>query len=210
MLGVRDDAMALAAKKLADAGFARQNWSFSSTVDPATQKENKMYEGEGVRGNIALAYANFDAKTIRFQCLDSKKYTQCTVLIPWSYIRLSIPPGSAYTALYGSSSQPAFYAEGNLHYPNVVLLLQSIIMVYLEEKEVSKRGDLRVKLAAWAIGYLYGELSLRDDVLDACEHEGVREYFNREIQRGSGVPRIREKWGRPRELITNERIKEFQ
>jgi len=207
MLGVNDDEMALAAKKLSVAGFVRQTWSFSSMVDPATRADDKMYER--VHARIRPAYANFDSKTIRFQYPDEKKYTQCTVLIPASYIRLraTVP---AYKIDHGESSQPPFYVERNLHYPNIVMLLQSVISVYLEDRERSKMGHWHARLEGWAIGYLYGELSLRPDILDTCGDERVKEYFNREINRGSDTPRIREKFGRPRALNTNDLIEEFQ
>lgn len=212
MLGVHDDEIGLAAEKLAAAGLVRQNWPFSSTVDPATRKEDaEMYERAHAR--IRPAFANFDARTMRFHYPDGGKQTQRTVLIPSSYIRLEAPPtppSPAYISSRGDSSQPTFYVEGNLHYPNAVVLLESIITVYLEERELTEVGNWKATLEGWAIGYLYGELSLRDDVLDTCGHEGVKEYFNMEIKRGAGIPRVREKWGRPRELITNERIAEFQ
>lgn len=51
---------------------------------------------------------------------------------------------------------------------------------------------------------------MRDDVLDNCDDEMVKECFNREIKRGSGIPRVREKWGKPKEPISNDLIKDFQ
>ena len=97
-----------------------------------------------------------------------------------------------------------------MYYPNVVELLQSIIAVYLEEREHTSIRNWQVKLSGWAFGYLYGELLLRDDVLDTCENEMVRECFNKRIKRGTGIPRVREKWGKPKAPITNDLIKDFQ
>lgn len=56
MLGVRDDEMDLAATKLADVGFIRQHWPFGSTIDPATRKDDKIFQR--VHANIGLAFAN--------------------------------------------------------------------------------------------------------------------------------------------------------
>jgi hypothetical protein len=84
------------------------------------------------------------------------------------------------------------------------VLLQSIISVYLEERGYTKVGNWQAKLAGWAIGYLYEELLLRDDVLDSCRDESIKEYFNRAINRGSEMPRVREA------LITNDLTKDFQ
>lgn len=211
MLGVRDDEMDLAAKKLADAGFVRQNWSFGSTIDPATRIDDEMFQS--LHTEIGLAYANFDAKTIRFHYPDEKKFVQRTVLIRSSYLRLSASqPASKHESASppGPSSQPPFYVHGNLYYPNVVELLRSIISVYLQEREHTDIRSWQLKLRGWAFGYLYGELLLRDDVLDTCEDEKVKECFNKEIKRGSGRPRIREKWGKPKAPITNDLIKDFQ
>ena len=87
MLRVRDDKIDLAAKKLADISFVRQNWSFGSTIDPVTRKDDEMFQR--VHANIGLTFANFDAKTIRFYYPDEKKFIQRTILIPASYLRLS-------------------------------------------------------------------------------------------------------------------------
>jgi hypothetical protein len=215
MLGVSDDEMDLAAKKLDDAGFVRQNWSFGSTIDPATSayKDDEKYRR--MHANVALAHANFDAKTIRFHYPDEKKFVQRTILIPSSYMHLSASQQPVFknesTSPPNPSSQPLFYVvNGNLYFPNVVELLRSFITVYLEEREYTNQRHWQASLLCWGIGYLYEELLLREDVLDTCEDEKVKECFNKEIKRGSGIPRVREKWGKPREPITNDRIKDFQ
>ncbi|EDO04285.1 predicted protein [Sclerotinia sclerotiorum 1980 UF-70] len=82
-------------------------------------------------------------------------------------------------------------------------------MVYLEEREYTNLQNWQVKLLGWAFGYFYGELLLRDDVLDTCEDERV-ECFNKEIKKCSEIPRIREKWGIPKAPTSNDFIKDFQ
>lgn len=211
MLGVRDDEMDLAATKLADAGFIRQQWSLGSTIDPATRKDDEMFQR--VHAKIGLAFANLDAKTIRFHYPDENKFVQRTILIPSSYLRLSASERASklrFPSPPGPPSQPQFYVHENLYYPNVVELLWSIITVYLEEREYTNIRNWQVKLSGWAFGYLYGELLLRDDVLDTCEDEMVKECFNKEIKRGPGIPRFREKWGKPKAPISNGLIKDFQ
>ena len=90
------------------------------------------------------------------------------------------------------------------------MLLQSILIVYLEE-ENAELPDFRASLLSWAIGSLYEELEMRKDVLDSCNNSEVKRVFYELIDRFSGRPRApREKWGKPRELITNDMIKEFQ
>jgi len=90
------------------------------------------------------------------------------------------------------------------------MLLQSFLMIYLEE-ESADAPNFRVTLMAWAVGYLHEELELREDILDSCNNSAVKRLFNDTIERSLNRPRAqREKWGKPRVLITNDRIKEFQ
>ncbi|PVH78044.1 hypothetical protein DL98DRAFT_517017 [Cadophora sp. DSE1049] len=186
--------MEIAATALADAGFIRQRWPFGSTFDPATRKNDEMFQR--VHAGIGLAYARLDAKTIRFYYPDDKKLVQRTILIPRSYLHLAAfeqPSILDSASPPGPLSQPPFYAHDNLYYPNVVELLRSIIKVYLEEREYTDIRHWQLRLSCWAFGYLYGELQLRDDVLDTCDDEMVKECFNQQIKRGSGRSRVREK-----------------
>lgn len=213
MLGVPDDLMDLAAKKLAGAGFERQNWSFSSTIDPSTRKDDEGYKR--IQENLRPSYVNLDANSIRFQYADGEKCDGRVVLLRASYIHLSIPDSPTLSPIYNTSAdagppQPEFYVCGNLYFPNVVRLPDSVIKVILEEAKAPEK-DWQGTLCGWAISYLYGELTLRDDVLDGCEDERVKEWFNNVISRSTGGrSRTREKWGRDRELITNELIEYFQ
>lgn len=212
MLGIRDDEIELAAEKLTSLGFVRELWSFSSPIDPAIFKTTET--SKRIQETIRPAYANFDSKTIRFHYPDMHKQVQKTVLIPDSYMHLSAPQAPSHTSKQGSAipnppAQPPFYIHGNLCYPNAVVLLESFIKVCIQERASTTRGMWQARLQTWAIAYLYGELSLRDDVLDSCQDSGVKEFFNLAIQRGSGISRTREKFGRPKPLITNGLIKDF-
>jgi len=114
-----------------------------------------------VHANIGLAFANFDAKTIRFHYPDEKKFVQRTILIPSSYLRLNASqPASKHESVSAPDPlpQPPFYRHGNLYFPNVVVLLRSIITVYLEEREYTNIRNWQAKFATWAFGYLYVEL----------------------------------------------------
>ncbi|KAK0110960.1 hypothetical protein ONS96_002544 [Cadophora gregata f. sp. sojae] len=178
MLGIRDGVMETAAAALAEAGFIRQRWSYGSTIDPATRKDDEMLQR--VHARIGLAFANFDAKTIRFHYPNDDKLVQRTILIPSSYLHLAVcdqpsTPDSAPTQAL--RLQPSFYVDGNLYYPNVVELLRSFIEVYLDERKYTAIPNWQAKLLSWAFGYLYGELLLRDDILDDCESEMVKQFF---------------------------------
>ncbi|KAJ4232215.1 hypothetical protein NW759_002602 [Fusarium solani] len=41
-------------------------------------------------------------------------------------------------------------------------------------------------LRMWAITHLYGDLMLGDDVLDSCDDEEAKAWFNKRIRRYSG------------------------
>ena len=213
MLGVQDEKMESAAEKLVNLGFVRETWSFGSTIDPATRQNDERFQL--VHERRRPAFAAFDAKTIRFHCLDKLKYVQQTVLIPSSYMHLSASDTSIYTsncgfAILNTSRQPPFYVHDNLYYPNLIVLIQSIIKVCLEERARTSIRAWQLTLESWAIGYLYQELSLREDVLDTCQDTAVKEFFNMKIKRGSTTSGIREKWGKPKAIITNDLIKDFQ
>ena len=47
-------------------------------------------------------------------------------------------------------------------------------------------------------------------MLDTCEDEMIKECFNKEIKRGSGMQRVREKWGELKAPISNDLIQDFQ
>lgn len=205
--------MGLATKILSDAGFIRENWSYGITIDPATRKNDLNWER--VYAKLKPAFARFDAATVRFHYPDRTKFVEQTILVPASYIHLSASEAPSYALDNGfatpeTSSQPPFYSDDNLYYPNAALLLQSVITVYLEERDYTDVRDWQATLNGWAISYLYWELTLRDDILDTCRDEKVKEHFNAAINRGSGASRVREKWGKPRELITNDLIEDFQ
>lgn len=87
MLGVCDEEIELAAEKLANKGFVRHNWSFSSTTDPATRQNDEAYKR--LQEIIRPDFANFDAHSLRFHYLGKQKFVQQTILIPSSYMHLS-------------------------------------------------------------------------------------------------------------------------
>ncbi|RDL41221.1 uncharacterized protein BP5553_01200 [Venustampulla echinocandica] len=197
MLGIDDDQMDLAAKKLAGAGFERQNWPFSSSIDPSTRKDDEIYNR--IHAGVRPAYAKLDANSIRFQYPNEEKCQVRTVVLPASYIHLSIPEDPISPTISNSThagpSQPPFYADGNLYFPNVVMLLESMIKVILEDDITCKQKDWQGTLCGWVISYLYGDLTLRDDVLDGCQDDRVKQWFNRNVKRETGgMSRIREKW----------------
>ena len=63
----------------------------------------------------------------------------------------------------------------------------------------------------WAMGYLYGSLNLRDDVLNNCQDIDVVRYYNQHVEKaGRGEDRTVVKNGIKRPFITNDMIRDFQ
>lgn len=208
MLGVLDDEMDTAAKKLADAGFERQNWCYTSIVDPATQQDNEIYKR--LQAQYQPSYARLDAISLRFQYPDRARCPGRTILLPTSYIHIDTESPSL-SSTFAAPSQPSFYVSGNAYFPNAVVLLESMIKVLLQDDESCLDNRWQIELAGWIITYLYGELTLRIDVLDGCQDDEVKMWFNKETKRVTGgLSRIREKWGKDKGTITNDMVKDFQ
>ena len=70
-----------------------------------------------------------------------------------------------------------------MFYPNGTLLLESFVRVLVREP---LEGQWTSNLAKWAITYLYGKLMIDDDVLDLCDDEAARAWFNTNIRRFAG------------------------
>jgi hypothetical protein len=75
-----------------------------------------------------------------------------------------------------------FSWEDNLCYPDAALLLKSFVKTLLQETP----GSWRYLLQAWAITYIYGLLMVEDTILDSCDDESVKSWFNKKIRRGNG------------------------
>jgi hypothetical protein len=75
-----------------------------------------------------------------------------------------------------------FHCHENLYYPDAALLLESFIRTLLQESP----GSWRTLLEAWTISYIYGIVMVEDTILDSCDEESVRLWFNENIRRGKG------------------------
>ena len=75
-----------------------------------------------------------------------------------------------------------FSCDDNLYYPDAALLLESFVKTLLQETP----GSWRYLLEAWAIAYIYGMLMVEDTLLDPCDDEAVKLWFNENIRRGNG------------------------
>jgi hypothetical protein len=75
-----------------------------------------------------------------------------------------------------------FSCNDNLYYPDAALLLESFVKTLLQETP----GIRHYLLHAWAITYIYGLLMIEDTILDSCDDENVKSWFNEQICRGKG------------------------
>jgi hypothetical protein len=75
-----------------------------------------------------------------------------------------------------------FSCNDNLYYLDAALLLESFVKTLLQETP----GSWHYLLQAWAITYIYGMLMVEDTIIDSCDDESVKFWFNEQIRRGNG------------------------
>jgi hypothetical protein len=169
-----------AVKKLEDAGFCRTPWSYGTMdpkllgTDPITLK---------IHRRMVLEYERFDQYSVRFHFPSSFNIREKVVLLQSRYVHLSPPSAAQISTAPCLPTQP-FFVNGNLCYPNKVVLLESFIRLILEEK--SSMHNWSGLLTAWAISYICGALNVGVDALDTCEDEGVKSWYNKNIRRDKG------------------------
>jgi hypothetical protein len=161
----------LTVQKLVEAGFRPAPWSYGIT-DPHLIPDDEMTRQPGFLDTSG--YRNLDQNSVRFQFPVGFSGPERVVLLRSTYVGLS-PPNDA-------SSMQRFSCHENLYYPDKALLLESFARTLLHESP----GPWRQLLQAWAISYIYCTLMVEDTVLDSCDDENVRLWFNEKIRRGKG------------------------
>ena len=183
MLVIEDADFENAVQKLRSAGFRASTWSYAC-------REPELYEGrmlQNIYRNLTTQYSNLDQHSARFLFpLDqspsergpSESSTDKVVLLPSSYAHISVQ----------STLDGRFTRDGNMFYPNGAVLLESFVRVLVREPF---GGHWTSNLTMWAITYLYGDLMLDDDILDSCDDEAAKAWFNKGIRRfAGGIDRI--------------------
>jgi hypothetical protein len=170
-----------AMKKLEDAGFRRTPWSYGIHVHPKLFRTNpiisKSYRRE------SRSYERLHQHSARFDFPPGFNMENHVVLLESRYVHLS-PPSDGQSSNLPYLSIPLFSGNGNLYYPNKVVLLESFVRVLLEEKAVKDMmytNDWVFHLSAWAISYICGK-PLNTGILDTCEDEGVRNWCNKNVR----------------------------
>ena len=171
MLVPSDSEYELAAQKLVEAGFRPAPWTYAIT-NPQNVADDEIGRRILLRGS--KGYENLDANSLRFQFPAGFTGPERVVLLRSSYVGLR-PPSDP-------ESIQRFSCEDNLYYPDAALLLESFVKTLLQEKP----GSWRLVLQAWALTYIYGMLMVEDTILDSCDDESVKLWFNDKIRRGNG------------------------
>jgi hypothetical protein len=171
MLVPSDSEYDLAAQKLVEAGFRPAPWTYAIT-DPQLVRDDEIGRRTLLRGDDG--YGNLDANSLRFQFPAGFSGPERVVLLRSTYVGVR-PPSDP-------ESMQRFSCNNNLYYPDAALLLESFVKTLLQEIP----GSWRHLLQAWAIAYIYGMLMVEDTVLDSCDDESVKLWFNERIRRGNG------------------------
>jgi hypothetical protein len=161
----------LAAQKLVEAGYRPAPWTYAIT-DPQLVRDDEIGRRTLLEGDDG--YGNLDANSLRFQFPAGFSGPERVVLLRSTYVGIR-PPSDP-------ESIHRFSCNDNLYYPDAALLLESFVKTLLQETP----GSWRYLLQAWAIAYIYGILMVEDTVLDSCDDESVKLWFNENIRRGNG------------------------
>ena len=171
MLVPSDSDYDLATQKLVKAGFRPAPWTYAIT-DPQLLRNDEIARRTLLDGDDG--YGNLDANSVRFQFPAGYSGPDRVVLLRSSYVGIR-PPSDPET-------MQRFSCDDNLYYPDTALLLESFVKTLLQETP----GSWRYLLEAWAIAYIYGMLMVEDTLLDPCDDEAVKLWFNENIRRGNG------------------------
>lgn len=174
MLVIRDADFDDAVQRLRLAGFEDWVWSYGS-LDP------NFYKGrlkENIYRRIVKEFDSLDKNSARFIFPSEKQITAKIALLSSSYAHIR----------FDSVIESAVSRDGNILHPDAAVLLRSFVQTLVREPVL---GMWTSTLSMWAISYIYGELMLGDDVLDECDDDGARGWFNQSIRRSAqGIDRI--------------------
>lgn len=171
MLIPSDSDFDLAAQKLVEAGFRPAPWSYG-VIDPNLYPDDEIGRRMKLMGKPG--FRMLDDNSVRFQFPAGFSGPERVVLLRSAYVGLS-PPNDP-------TAMQRFHCLKNLYYPKKDLLLESFIRTLLKDSP----GFWRTSLSGWAISYLYSILMMDDAVLDSCDEESVRLWFNQNIRREEG------------------------
>ncbi|KAK2616249.1 hypothetical protein QQS21_000884 [Conoideocrella luteorostrata] len=169
MLVIEDALFETAVQQLRSLGFRDWTWSYGC-VDP------NFYQGrlkQNIYRSIVHEYSNLDQNSARFLFPLEQQSTAKVVLLPFSYTHLH----------FELVSNNISSCDGNIYYPDGNVLLQSFVQTLVRESVI---GMWTSNLEMWSISYVYGELMFDDDVLDSCNDEEAKAWFNKNIQRFDG------------------------
>ncbi|RTE73150.1 hypothetical protein BHE90_012413 [Fusarium euwallaceae] len=167
MLIIQDEHIHDAATQLQAAGFHPCSWSFGSRKPEVykTDQAQRLYR------SITRGYRNLDRVSIRFlfPTVEPDEIAK-VVLLPSSYAHIS-------------ASNNTLQLQANIFCPDARQLLTSFVRTIVREPF---DGMWTSNLTVWAISYTYGYSALSEDVLDSCDDDEAKSWFNKEIRRFGG------------------------
>ena len=124
---------------------------------------------------ITKAYANLDSHSRRYQFPLSDLHSGTVLLIHPDYVHLTMP-------LQDPIHLEEYQEMTNISWPSSTTLLKSFIRTLLREE----MSHWRTSLEVWAGTYTWVHLDLPLDVLDGCDDEDVKSWFNKNVLRDRG------------------------
>ena len=172
-------------QKLVEEGFRPAPWTYGKLgPDSPSGSEDSSIGSETIRCRDPMRwheYEMLDDNSVRFLFPEGNSRAETVVLLRSAYVGLSPPP--PHSQADTSSSTQRFYCEENYYFPDKALLMESFIKTLLQEDSPS---SWRLLLTCWTISYMYGLKDVKDTVLDTCDDETVKKWFNEKIRRGKG------------------------
>ncbi|KAI8666741.1 hypothetical protein NCS57_00900400 [Fusarium keratoplasticum] len=192
MLVVEDANLDTAAQNLKQRGFREAPRSYDPRDDPALYTDPKVQQSHP---RIAQQYSNLNKHSVRFRFPTDDQAKARVVLLPCSYAHITVTP--EYKDRFTTKPQDAPSPKrSNILYPDAESLLESFVRTLIKEPNM---GGWVSSLRMWTITHLYGDLMLGDDVLDSCDDEEAKAWFNNVFGDTVAVLtglRVRNDWGK--------------
>lgn len=179
MLVIEDKQLNTAAENFRQEGFREAPWSYGSRDDPVSYTDPKVQQSHR---RLAQQYSNLDEHSVRFRFPTEDQAKARVILLPSSYAHIAVTPETQHRFINRPQDGPIL-DQDNILYPDAALLLESFVRTLVKEPRM---GGWVSSLRMWAITHLYGDLGLGDDVLDSCDDEEAKAWFNQRIRRYSG------------------------
>ena len=200
MIVVSDEHYQSSIQKLAQAKFRKA----LPTRGPPPEVAAMVPNMKTVREELDAGYRNLDQSTTWFNYPAPYDCSTQLVLIPSSYVHLSVFTITPIASARNSTTHE-YDVYGNLFYPLERTLLESFIKVILRDGDGTTISLWEDLLRAW-ISHMVGYLEVNNDTVDESPDEEVVEWFSHhfgrkhELKFGAWDRRITKRLGSGREM----------